>query len=233
MFKAIVADEREMQFFQENGLQKIFGYFLLLRWQSAGGAPIHSSVRKLKPVFGVSDYNTVSVILAKMQEKGLVELKQSAAGTDIFFPDFLSVRKNTTAADKKPLSPVNPLNPEDETLNFNNHREINFSTGCGGKNGQPKRKLNALQQFSNRVIEEFENLNPEQKAVWFRRNCRCLSDILKFCGGDIELALQTVRECVIKLDKLGWQGGYEAVCRNLPMYYKTACKTLNRSEKCN
>ena len=232
MLKAIVADEKEMQFFQDNGLQKLLGWFLILRWQSAG-TPYHTSVRKLRPVLGVADYNTVSVILAKLQENGLIELKQSAAGTDIYFPDFLSVRKSTTVLNTNPLFPLNPITPKSETNKFNNHREINLSTGCRGNDGQPKRKLTALQEFSNKVIEKFEYLKTkEQKAVWFRRNCRNLTDILKFCENDINLAVETVRACVLKLDKLGYQGGYEAVCRNLPMYYQAACKTLNRSEKC-
>lgn len=93
---------------------------------------------------------------------------------------------------------------------------------------KPKRELNALQKFSNAVIENFEAevKTPDQKSVWFKRNCRCLRDILKFCGGDIDLAVETIDCCLIRLEKAGLTGGYEAVCRNLPDYYAEAKKKL-------
>lgn len=91
----------------------------------------------------------------------------------------------------------------------------------------PKPKLNKLQEFSNAVLAEFEELETkDQIAVWFKRNCRCLSDILKFCGGDIPTALATIRVCVERLEKAGLTGGYEAVCRLLPEYYQEAKKRL-------
>ena len=90
------------------------------------------------------------------------------------------------------------------------------------------KKLNKLQEFSNAVIDQFENLETkDQIAVWFKRNCRCLTDILRFCGGDIPTALETIRVCVERLEKAGLTGGYEAVCRNLPEYYQAAKKRLN------
>ena len=94
---------------------------------------------------------------------------------------------------------------------------------------KPKpKKLNKLQEFSNAVIDQFENLeNKDQIAVWFKRNCRCLTDILRFCGGDIQMAVETIRVCVERLEKAGLTGGYEAVCRNLPEYYQAAKKRLN------
>jgi len=99
------------------------------------------------------------------------------------------------------------------------------------KSSKP-RKLNNLQQFSNRVIEEFEDLKTDgQKEVWFRRNCRCLSDILKFCGGDIDVALECISVCVKRLEKAGLTGGYEAVCRNLPLYYDEALKRVTEWRK--
>lgn len=92
------------------------------------------------------------------------------------------------------------------------------------KSSKP-RKLNNLQIFSNRVIEEFEDLNTDdQKAIWFKRNCRCLSDILKFCGGDIDIALECIAVCAERLEKAGLQGGYEAVVRNITLYYDEALK---------
>lgn len=88
-------------------------------------------------------------------------------------------------------------------------------------------KLNSLQQFSNQVIAEFEDLQTDaQKAIWFKRNSRCLSDILNFCGKDIPLAIETIRICAEKLAKAGYEGGYEAVCRNLSTYHRAALERL-------
>ena len=90
-----------------------------------------------------------------------------------------------------------------------------------------KPKLNKLQEFSNAVLANFENpMNDTQKGIWFKRNCRCLADILNYCGKDIPLALQTVSVCTERLEKAGFTGGYEAVCRNLPEYYQQAKKRL-------
>lgn len=100
------------------------------------------------------------------------------------------------------------------------------AAGQAEKSQKPK-KLNGLQEFSNRVIAEFEDLEtPDQIAVWFKRNCRNLSDILKFCGGDIDIGLECIAVCVERLEKAGLKGGYEAVCRNLPDYYREACQRV-------
>lgn len=96
----------------------------------------------------------------------------------------------------------------------------------------PKKELNPLQEFSNEVVKKFEQLEDFQIGIWFKRNCRCLSDILKFCGGkkeDIPLALECINVCCDIMDKKGFEGaGYEAVCRNLPYYYSEAKKRLNK-----
>lgn len=88
------------------------------------------------------------------------------------------------------------------------------------------KKLNDLQKFSNAVIENFETnvQTPEQKRIWFKRNCRCLTDILTFCGKNIPLALGAIEACVVRLQKANLSGGYEAVCRNLPEYMAQAQK---------
>lgn len=94
---------------------------------------------------------------------------------------------------------------------------------------EPKPKqLNNLQKFSNAVLENFEPevKTDDQKAVWFKRNCRCLSDILKFCGGDITVAVETIDCCLIRLEKAGFSGGYEAVLRNIPEYFAQAKQKL-------
>lgn len=105
------------------------------------------------------------------------------------------------------------------------------AAGQAEKSPKPK-KLNSLQEFSNRVIAEFEDLQTQdQIAVWFKRNCRNLSDILKFCGGDIDIGLECIAVCVERLEKAGLKGGYEAVCRNLPDYYREACQRVKTRAK--
>ena len=91
---------------------------------------------------------------------------------------------------------------------------------------EKSKKLNDLQKFSNAVIENFEQnvQTPEQKRIWFRRNCRCLTDILNYCGKNIPLALGTIEACAARLQKANLSGGYEAVCRNLPEYMGQAQK---------
>lgn len=95
---------------------------------------------------------------------------------------------------------------------------------------KPKpKKLNDLQRFSNAVIENFEPdvQTDTERAIWFKRNCRCLSDILNFCGKNIPLAIGTIDACVDRMEKAKIDGfGYEAVCRNLPLYREEAKKKL-------
>lgn len=92
---------------------------------------------------------------------------------------------------------------------------------------KPKRELNDLQKFSNAVLERFEDpMDDVQRGIWFRRNCRCLTDILNFCGKSIPLGLETISVCIDRLQKAGLSGGYEAVCRNLPEYMAQAKKRV-------
>jgi len=96
--------------------------------------------------------------------------------------------------------------------------------------GKQENKKSLLQQFSSQVIENFESAvkTDKQKHIWFKRNCRCLRDILQFCNEDIPLALQTISVCATELNKAGFWGGYEAVCRNLPEYMVRAQKELEQ-----
>lgn len=94
---------------------------------------------------------------------------------------------------------------------------------------KPKRELNDLQKFSNAVIENFEpDINTDtERGIWFKRNCRCLSDILNFCGKNIPLAIGTIDACCERMGRAKIEGfGYEAVCRNLPFYREEAKKKL-------
>ena len=91
-------------------------------------------------------------------------------------------------------------------------------------NPPPAKKKTQLQLFSNEVLAHFEQhvVTDAQKGIWFKRNCRCLRDILNFCEQDIPLALRTIQVCILRLKKSGLTGGYEAVCRFLPDYYAQA-----------
>ena len=81
-----------------------------------------------------------------------------------------------------------------------------------------------LEAFAAQVIEHFEaNVQtPVQRRIWYHKNRRHLRNILEFCGQDIPLAFQTIKECILYLKKEGLTGGYAAVCRNLPDYYAQA-----------
>lgn len=118
-----------------------------------------------------------------------------------------------------------------DKLNTNKYIYIaSAKNTCEKETSKPKREKTALQEFSNQVIERFENLEKHQIPIWFRRNCRCLTDILNFCGGkkeNIPLALECINTCCKLMQTKGFSGaGYEAVCRNLPYYYQEAKKTL-------
>lgn len=88
---------------------------------------------------------------------------------------------------------------------------------------KPK-QLNQLQLFAEEVIKNFEPdvQTKDQKSIWYKRNCRCLSDIFRFCGKNIPLALKTIDTCLERMAKAGYSCGYEAVCRNLPEYMAVA-----------
>lgn len=123
-------------------------------------------------------------------------------------------------------------NPNDNDVDVDNDNDndikqqlLTADLAAGHALSKPK-KLNDLQKFSNAVIENFEQnvQTPEQKRIWFKRNCRCLADILSFCGKNIPLALGAIEACVVRLQKANLSGGYEAVCRNLPEYMTQAQK---------
>lgn len=101
----------------------------------------------------------------------------------------------------------------------------NISTAQQCADHIPKPKpLNELQQFAVQVLEHFEPdvKTKDQKSVWYKRNCRCLKDILAFCGKDIPLALKTIDVCLDRMAKAGFTCGYEAVLRNIPEYFSVA-----------
>lgn len=93
------------------------------------------------------------------------------------------------------------------------------------------RKLNELQIFSNMVLERFEHIeNDVQKGIWFKRNSRCLSDILNYALGDKDLACEMISCTCAFLKQNRLSGGYEAVCRQLPRWYEEALKRKREKE---
>lgn len=95
---------------------------------------------------------------------------------------------------------------------------------------KPTRKRNRLQVFSNCVLTYFEPeiKTNEQKRVWFKRNARCLSDILAFCENSLEGAILTISECIDWLQRNHLDGGYEAVIRNASRFYPIAKQKLQK-----
>ena len=109
------------------------------------------------------------------------------------------------------------------------YKRLTAANRSADKVSKPKRELNDLQKFSNQVIENFEPdiKTDTEKAIWFKRNCRCLSDILNFCGKNIPLAIGTIDACIERMGQAKIVCfGYEAVCRNLPYYREEAKKKL-------
>lgn len=147
----------------------------------------------------------------------------------------ISQPKKEPLADKKNTADSQKVatNNIDNNIESNNISTSKQKIACESpKETKKKRELSALQEFSNQVIAKFESLEEHQKGIWFRRNCRCLSDILKFCGGtkeSIPMALECINICCDLMEKKGYNGaGYEAVCRNLPYYYEEAKKKFRR-----
>lgn len=124
-----------------------------------------------------------------------------------------------------------PRNNQTETKQETETEIKNILTSTAPKSAvskpKQKRELNDLQKFSNAVLERFEDpMTDVQKGIWFKRNCRCLTDILNFCGKNIPLGLETISVCVRRLEKAGLSGGYEAVLRNITEYHAQAKKQM-------
>ena len=97
---------------------------------------------------------------------------------------------------------------------------------------KPKKRT-ALQVFCNCVVADFEKnvKTNEQKRIWFKRNCRCLTDILSFCDKDIERAMFAIDETCKWLEENNLEGGYEAVLRNIAEMDSRALRRINKGER--
>ena len=213
-------------------------YEMLLNWKNASVSVIKSRKKagrkgglatqsKLK----LSDGSNASPLassknfsLLQADKQALLEKRQFSDGSTAILPVEAQKRENE---EKEKVTQKEKEAREKKILT------ADYAAGLAHLTAEPtpipnlKPKLNKLQEFSNAVLAEFEEeMNDTQKGIWFKRNCRCLADILNYCGKDIPLALQTVRVCTERLEKAGFSGGYEAVCRNLPEYYQQAKKRL-------
>ena len=113
----------------------------------------------------------------------------------------------------------------DNDVDINKQQKLTAPKVAG--NVQKPKQLTDLQKFAKAVSERFEDpMDRVQLGIWYKRNCRCLTDILNFCGKNIPLGLETISVCVKRLEKAGLSGGYEAVCRNLPEYHALAKKQM-------
>ena len=177
--------------------------------------------------------NRVYEILKELCEKRIIEkVEKKVNGVTLY--DYRASKVGTLPT--KLATPTNKVGypPTNKVGNDNiNIYNIKDNINIISKPKTVARKRNALQVFSNAVIEGFE---PEvktdsQKEIWFRRNCRNLKDILSYCNQDIELGLFTINETCTWLANNKLQGGYEAVCRNLPEMYSKALKCRQTGTK--
>lgn len=120
----------------------------------------------------------------------------------------------------------NDVDVDNDVDNDSDINKQHTAPKAAGSVPKPK-QLNDLQKFAKAVAERFEEpMDRVQLGIWYKRNCRCLTDILNFCGKNIPLGLETISVCVRRLEKAGLSGGYEAVARNLPEYLAQAKKQM-------
>ena len=147
-------------------------------------------------------------------------------------PNGLKNNPNDILGYKTTLNDVDSDNDVDNdndihtSINTCENNKLLTAPKAAGSVPKPK-QLNDLQKFAKAVAERFEEpMDKVQLGIWYKRNCRCLTDILNFCGKNIPLGLETISVCVKRLEKAGLSGGYEAVARNLPEYLAQAKKQM-------
>lgn len=141
-------------------------------------------------------------------------------------PNGLKNNPKNISGYKTTLNDVDNDSDVDNDVDSDINKQLTAPKAAGSVQSKPKR-LNDLQKFAKSVAERFEDpMDRVQLGIWYKRNCRCLTDILNFCGKNIPLGLETIGVCVSRLEKAGLSGGYEAVCRNLPEYHAIAKKQM-------
>lgn len=203
----------------------------------------YNSVKAFCELFPFWSAKQIRRILESLKEKGAIEtgnFNNSPYDRTIWY--CLAENGKTTCENKNYDLPKweNGKPETGEPIPYikpNTKPNIKTNTTSGDKapreeKAKEPKKLNNLQLFANAVWDRFESRESEytesQKGFWFKRNARCLRDILGFCEQDIELALETISVCCGVLEKAGLTGGYEAVCRNITNYYPEALKRVNK-----
>lgn len=210
-------------------------YAIIYGFSQTEDTKFTGSLKYLADCTGTSKQTVISC-LKSLVDKGLV-IKEVEEKNGVKFNTYLTPSKNFLIGGVKIFKwGSQKILPNNIDNNIINNKDILTSEkiACNTPKIEPKKEkiLNPLQEFSNEVAKKFERLEDFQLGIWFKRNCRCLSDILKFCGGkkeDIPLAIECINVCCDIMAKKGFEGaGYEAVCRNLPYYYGEAKKRLNK-----
>lgn len=130
-----------------------------------------------------------------------------------------SAKQSATPAPFPSYSPI-PLN--DTNINKRQEKHVYINAGGAAKEKYSSPQKERLKAFAGKVALKFENFeNQTQKNVWFYRNYKNLRDILDYSGSE-QMGLLTIQACAEMLEAKGYNGGYGAVCRNLPLYYEKA-----------
>ena len=136
------------------------------------------------------------------------------------------VAQGSISKHKQAYTSISKHNDSDNDMScydMNKQQLLTAQKSADTPQDKPK-QLNQLQLFANEVLKNFEPdvKTKDQRSIWYKRNCRCLTDILKFCERNIPLAIKTIDVCLERMQKAGYSCGYEAVCRNLPEYFSVA-----------
>lgn len=215
---------------------ELFIYAIIYGFSQDGQSVFSGTASYLADWTG-STKQTVFGALKKLREKGYIERveKQVNGVTLVDYKILQGVKKFNWGSQKILPGGSQKILPHNIDIDNINNNINNTSTplAASAKEISKPKKKNALQVFCNCVAATFEDdvVSNEQKRVWFKRNCRALSDILAFCDKDIERAMFTIQATCDWLDENNLQGGYEAVLRHLPEMHAKALKRINNGER--
>ncbi len=233
----ILAEEQDA--LKASGALWALGYLAVLRLKAAGSETLITTTRELAALWDRGNYRSVKRALNALSKAGLLRVESSAQNTKIYLPR--GVEKSPSKAssertqkgvktnaergqsERRAPSPSYSPNPFNE-ININKRQEKHVYIKAA--NAAPEKKAfspkEEIRKFADKVALKFENFeNQTQKNVWFYRNYRNLRDILAY-GGSERMGLLTIQACAEMMEAKGYNGGYGAVCRNLPLYYERA-----------
>ena len=188
--------------------REITFFEMLTRWKEEAQEAYHTNQKKMKKARKSrwqKNENTVGQSLKNDTTGALTQHTETNTETEPY-------TETKTETEDINISTVHPAGAQDTPPSLPAQPT---TTGPATKNN--------LQAFAREVLVHFEPpLDKKQQDIWFKRNCRCLKDILIFCHGDIPLALNTIEICLAQVEKAGFSAGYEAVLRNITNYYTKA-----------